>query len=113
VAVSVQRELVSRPQSRRCGPVLGAGTKVAGAEDDGSERSNVLRVQRPLPASLTSTSSPLGTCTPRRLAGMVAASLAITRSPGRRHSIMRGGRRVEFRRARRRSTALHRPALQG
>ncbi|OLC75104.1 MAG: hypothetical protein AUH72_20880 [Acidobacteria bacterium 13_1_40CM_4_65_8] len=40
----------------------------------------------PRPASRTSRSAPLGRCTPCRLAGSVAASLAITRSPGCRRS---------------------------
>ena len=38
------------------------------------------------PASRTSTGLPVPACTPRRLAGSVAASLATTRSPGRRNS---------------------------
>ena len=41
------------------------------------------------PASRTSISAPLGRCTPCRLAGSVAASFAITRSPGRRKSTNR------------------------
>jgi hypothetical protein len=38
------------------------------------------------PASRTSISAPLGACTPRKLAGSVAASFAMTKSPGRKRS---------------------------
>ena len=44
------------------------------------------------PASRTSISAPVRTCTPRRLAGSVAASFAITKSPGRRNSTSRDRR---------------------
>ena len=107
---AVQAQTIAGRQRRRQRPILGPRAEVAGAEDDGrnavlgpaSRKSagvrrrraeNVLDVVRlasdARPASRTSIAAPLGTCTPCRLAGSVAASLAITRSPGCRKSTNR------------------------
>ena len=76
-----EREPVAGRERRRRRPVLGARAMVAGAEDDG-ERTASGRGATATPRAGPRSASPLARWMPCRLAGRVAASLAMTRSPG-------------------------------
>ena len=77
-------------QCRRLRTILGPAAEIAFAEDHATTRPmrRTARATRVRRVEL-SISRPLGTCVPRRLAGIVAASLAITTSYGLNRSISR------------------------